>query len=262
MRARESFTLIELLTVIAVIMVLIAMLMPALSQTRETAKRASCISNQHQVGLGITAYAIEADSLVIPARHRSVQKCLDKNTPDVISGKRSDWASALVDVGLASPDPASPGFVKPLGVWNCPSRKYYSQWEKGFPQLVISFQYMGGIDRWKNDKYKGGVASRSPITLSRSEPGWVLLAGTTMKIDGAWGRGRASAYEGIPGHKNPGEFWPAGHNQYYIDGSADFVHFFEMFYIHTWNTGGSRKCYMYQEDLGDLDPAVLSRAEP
>jgi len=262
MRRKRAFTLIELLVVITIIMILIAMLMPALSQARETAKRASCLSNQHQVGLGIFAYAIEANSLVIPARHRSVQKCLDKGTADVISKKGSDWASALVDVGLASPNPDDPGFVKPLDVWNCPSRKYYTQWEKAFPQLVTAFQYMGGIDRWKNDKYKGGVESRSPITLSRSQPGWVLLAGTTMKVDGAWGNGRASAYAGIPGHTNKGQFWPAGHNQFYIDGSGDFVHFSEMFYIHTWNTGGSRKCYMWQDDLGDLDPSLLSRAEP
>lgn len=262
MHKRFGFTLVELLTVITVIMVLIAMLMPALSQARESAKRASCLSNQHQVGLGIFAFAIEADSLIIPARHRSVQKCLDKNTADAITGERRDWATALVDVGLASPNPDDPRFVKPLDVWNCPSRKYYSQWETAFPQLVTSFQYMGGIDRWKNDKYRGGVESRSPIRLARSQPGWVLLAGTTMKVDGWWGRGRASAYAGIPGHTNKGQDWPAGHNQFYVDGSGDFVQFLDMYQIHTWNTGGSRKCYMWQEDLGDLDEAILSRAEP
>ncbi|MFT5131097.1 MAG: type II secretory pathway pseudopilin PulG, partial [Rhodothermales bacterium] len=94
MHKRFGFTLVELLTVITVIMVLIAMLMPALSQARESAKRASCLSNQHQVGLGIFAFAIEADSLIIPARNRSVQKCLDKGTADAITGERRDWATA------------------------------------------------------------------------------------------------------------------------------------------------------------------------
>jgi competence protein ComGC len=58
-RDRGAFTLVELLVVIAVLMVLLAILMPSLSRTREVARRAVCASNQHQVGLSLVAYAVE-----------------------------------------------------------------------------------------------------------------------------------------------------------------------------------------------------------
>lgn len=54
-----GFTLIELLVVVAIIVVLISILLPAVGAAREQAKEVACLSNLRQIGIGMRVYTDE-----------------------------------------------------------------------------------------------------------------------------------------------------------------------------------------------------------
>ncbi|WP_210417756.1 DUF1559 domain-containing protein [Bythopirellula goksoeyrii] len=76
--ATAGFTLVELMTVIAIIGVLIALLLPAVQAAREASRRTQCTNNLKQLSIGLTAF--EAANAKFPAGQRW-------------SGPRSDPAS-------------------------------------------------------------------------------------------------------------------------------------------------------------------------
>ena len=93
-RARKGFTLIELLVVIAIISILAAILFPVFARARENARRASCMSNLKQLGLGMMMYIQDYDERYAPAIS-GVWKDVStyRSGPEACSGKPCQYFS-------------------------------------------------------------------------------------------------------------------------------------------------------------------------
>jgi len=85
-KSKKAFTLIELLVVIAIIAILAAILFPVFARARENARRASCMSNLKQIGLGIMQYVQDYDEHYPPAQ------IIEADTPP--GGWQGSWAES------------------------------------------------------------------------------------------------------------------------------------------------------------------------
>jgi|ERR1051325_1760863 prepilin-type N-terminal cleavage/methylation domain-containing protein len=121
---QNGFTLIELLVVIAIIGVLASMLLPALSKGKERAKMTQCLSNLHQIGIGVKLYTDDHHG-VLPTKdgldpdtgiywHQAHQPyCLGGNNPD----------TSHMTIECFIPAKARPlyNYIKSPEVFHCPA---------------------------------------------------------------------------------------------------------------------------------------------
>jgi len=87
----RAFTLIELVLCIAIIGILIAIILPAMTFAREAARKAECMSNQRQLGISLYIHMTESNDYVLPWYHQyhhvfplSRLLCPNDPVPDVI----------------------------------------------------------------------------------------------------------------------------------------------------------------------------------
>ena len=75
MRNRRGFTLIELLVVVSIMGLLISILIPSLGEARRQSKRAVCMTNLHQISVGVQSYLnVNNDTFPYVARFPSTEK--------------------------------------------------------------------------------------------------------------------------------------------------------------------------------------------
>ena len=112
-RPSTGFTLIELLVAVSIIAVLISLLIPAMAQSKEMAKRSACLSNLRQQAIAASSYA-DIYKEVIPVGY--------------VTGYKQFNYLMWYDAGVAGQTAplcwgllVSSGLLPPPGAYYCPS---------------------------------------------------------------------------------------------------------------------------------------------
>lgn len=216
----RGFTLIELLVVIAIIAILAAMLLPALSAAKEKARRAKCLSNLKQIGIGLRIYADDnRDKLPVFDAQGSWLWDLHANAADVLtdSGARRE---ILYCPGLTAS-------VKDLDVW-----WWYPTGDRASVHRVTGYGWM--LKRSSGNMEAGILTPLDKQFLSKLTS--TNVTATEIVFDAVLSEGlnnfaNVSSTSGIidvhqSGHMERGR--PAGGNILFLDGHAGWRPFKQM----------------------------------
>ncbi|MCM8531949.1 MAG: prepilin-type N-terminal cleavage/methylation domain-containing protein [Lentisphaeraceae bacterium] len=175
----KKFTLIELLVVAAIIGILLSILLPSLSRTREITRRAVCKSNLSQVSKSAYAYASDNNNHV----PYSYPESGNSHWRMTILEKANDYTKFGLLVALGYSE-FTQAFFCPSNKWDdskATTRKAYSS---GFN---LSYEYnksnWDANRKFVNVNYSWRKGFLAPFDLRETEPDEPFLADMFFKFD-------------------------------------------------------------------------------
>ncbi|MDR1280687.1 MAG: prepilin-type N-terminal cleavage/methylation domain-containing protein [Opitutaceae bacterium] len=195
----QAFTLIELLTVIAIIGILAAIIIPVTGRVRASARTTKCLSSLRQIGVASQAYAAENK---------------DRITPGFYPTDNSDPLSLYTFVGILAPytgwqnpsasDTAFASLAVIPSIFFCPERQ--DQW--GYSLKLEYLSWPGGS--WAKGWKTLGQATHASRTVFITES--TLQDGNKWRPFVMW---NASSGWPTPDYRHPGDvantLWLDGH---------------------------------------------------
>jgi prepilin-type N-terminal cleavage/methylation domain-containing protein/prepilin-type processing-associated H-X9-DG protein len=182
----RAFTLIELLVVIAIIALLAAIIFPVFARARENARRARCMSNLKQIGLGIMMYVHDNDERYpLMTAARSGDFASVPSSADFADSNNVYWPHLIF------------AYTKSMQIFRCPSGRNPQTTDKGVYGHYGANRLIMPAVSVANPKSVSMAAVPSPASIYMvSDSGYYSVLGKDLK-DPVGQSGNAGIY--IPG---------------------------------------------------------------
>ena len=161
-RSRKSgFSLVELLTVIAIIAILAAIIFPVMNAVRQRAQETDCMTRLHQLELGLRLYKTD-----------------NRKFPPVLCAAKKDIAGNLETFENAKGDYLYAEYVKTIRAFHCPASKVTStaEWAT-YPSVPYDPDNSGAVIVYAYDSFDcqvSGIADSGTGQYPNAEQHYAL----------------------------------------------------------------------------------------